>query len=364
MERFKIGYFLSLLNPIMLLIGLFSGYPLTSFFVISAIFLIVYPIIDEFSGRNPVYPYDVICTQDNEPIISAFSGKLLLAYLIVLMNFIILFKGSYNVSSEGLIWLPYAILVGYSCAIGSLTISHELYHTKKTIQTFIARLASIPMFWTYEEIHHLYLHHRDDVSCLPGDGVLSYKGQSLYSYIIQMLTVGFKKSWAIQKELLKNENRHMLSIHNLMLISLLCSLLLSFLILGLFGIWALLFFLIQAAVAIFSYGLATYTQHYGLERRKKADGTYETFNYMNVWNCTSRFGNGMFFNLFHHAHHHAFIFCPYPKLRAIQTAPLVPVSIFVMVYTALVPPLWYAMMDKKVDEVLKKRDEMETAGII
>ena len=67
-----------------------------------------------------------------------------------------------------------------------------------------------------------------------------------------------------------------------MLMSLSGSVLLTFLILIFLGWLACLFFLAQAATAVFLYGIVTYTQHYELCAVRKPMGNKD-FTYMNVW---------------------------------------------------------------------------------
>ena len=199
--KFSIAHLSAWVIPIIVLIGLLSSDPIISFLIVAGIIFGLFPIIDALSGHEKSYPYDLICTQKNEPYDSPRNLNLITTYLIVFTQFAAICVGLYNITTEGVIWFPYFLLVGYSSA-NVLNVSHELYHTKRKFQTFVARIASLPMFWDYEEIHHLYVHHRDETTCLPGDGVIASRGQSLYSYVYQMITVGFKKSWAIQKDLL------------------------------------------------------------------------------------------------------------------------------------------------------------------
>lgn len=361
--KFSWRFLIGLLIPILVLVGLSTTYPLGSFAVIAAIFLFLLPILDRLSGRDKLHAYDAVCVQKNEPIPSAFDGRLIPLYIGICLQLVAIALGLYRVSTEGIKWLPYFLLVGYAAGV-PLTIAHELYHTKKKLQTLISRFATVPSFWGHEEITHLYIHHRDETACLPNDGALSHLGQSLYAYIYQMVTVNLKEAWGIQKELLRNNKMHLISIHNEMLVAVMLSIIITIAITIFLGWLAGLFFIGQAAMAIFVWGLATYIQHYGLVRRKKSDGNYEEFNYMNVWSTNSRLGNSLYFNLFKHAHHHAFIFCPYTELKLIENSPIHPACLYHTLLAALIPPLWYKMMDKEVVKVLKRRDELEAQGLL
>ena len=51
--------------------------------------------------------------------------------------------------------------------------------------------------------------------------------------------------------------------------------------------------------------------------------------------------------------------CPYPELKLIDNAPIIPINVHNMLFATLIPAVWYKIMDKEVDKVLKKRDELE-----
>src|SRR3990167_5393282 len=109
MER-KLFNFYVLLIPLIVLFGLLTDHPLISFLIIVGVFFVIFPIIDAFSGQDPIYPYDVISTQHNEAIVFAGNPNLDVLYLTVLLQFVVIGTGLYKVSQEGARWLPFALL--------------------------------------------------------------------------------------------------------------------------------------------------------------------------------------------------------------------------------------------------------------
>ena len=52
-----------------------------------------------------------------------------------------------------------------------------------------------------------------------------------------------------------------------------------------FGKNAIIFSLIYSAITIFMIETVNYIEHYGLERKKDKDGTYEAVNIRHSWNA-------------------------------------------------------------------------------
>lgn len=63
-------------------------------------------------------------------------------------------------------------------------------------------------------------------------------------------------------------------------------------------------FLIEAFGSIFYLEAINYIEHYGLSRKKLADGTYEKVTIRHSWNAPHRFTNYLLFKLQRHSDHH------------------------------------------------------------
>ena len=90
-------------------------------------------------------------------------------------------------------------------------------------------------------------------------------------------------------------------------------------------------------------------EHYGLERRPRRDGRFERVRPEHSWNSAHRITSWYIFNLNRHSDHHYLASRPYPLLRHFDEAPQLPAGYPSMVLLALVPPLWRAVMDPRVD---------------
>lgn len=116
------------------------------------------------------------------------------------------------------------------------------------------------------------------------------------------------------------------------------------------GARAVVFFVLQGAMAIVTLEVNNYVEHYGLRRRRrrKASGRYERPSPRHSWKSPVRFSNALFFNIQRHADHHARPKRPFYELEHIPDAPQLPWGYPLMMFIALVPPLWRAMMDHRV----------------
>ena len=85
-----------------------------------------------------------------------------------------------------------------------------------------------------------------------------------------------------------------------------------------------------------------------LQRRRLADGRVEPVGPQHSWNADFIVSNWLLFNLQLHSDHHAQVERPFEKLPSIQEAPQLPAGYPTLVLAALVPPLWFALMDQRL----------------
>ena len=117
------------------------------------------------------------------------------------------------------------------------------------------------------------------------------------------------------------------------------------------GGWAGLgLFAFQALVAVWQLELVDYIEHYGLTRIHLGDGRYEHVRPHHSWNAAHRATNWFLINLQRHSDHH---YKPDRRFPLLQTydeaeAPQLPFGYPAMTALALVPPLWFRVMNPRV----------------
>lgn len=96
--------------------------------------------------------------------------------------------------------------------------------------------------------------------------------------------------------------------------------------------------------------MSDYVQHYGLVRRRLADGRHEPASDRHSWNAPHWFSAAMMLNAPRHSDHHAHPARPYPALRlpGPEAAPWLPYSLPLCSLIALVPPVWRRMMKPRL----------------
>ena len=92
-----------------------------------------------------------------------------------------------------------------------------------------------------------------------------------------------------------------------------------------------------------------YLEHYGLSRARDDDGRPERVQPCHSWNSNHVVGRALLFNLSRHSDHHAFPARPYQVLRHHDDGPQLPTGYPGMILLALVPPLFHAVMDARLD---------------
>jgi len=114
-----------------------------------------------------------------------------------------------------------------------------------------------------------------------------------------------------------------------------------------FGWIGLALFAGQSAVAIFLALTIDYTQHYGVVRRETASGRLERLRADHAW-TSDHASNRSTFNLGLHADHHMKPTQGYSQLVNDDGALQAPMGYPGLLLLALVPPLWYRVMNTRL----------------
>ena len=104
----------------------------------------------------------------------------------------------------------------------------------------------------------------------------------------------------------------------------------------------------QAVVAFSLLEVINYIEHYGLTRREIAPGEYERIAPQHSWDSSYRVSNWMLINLARHSDHHCVTSRRYQSLELPAPAPQLPAGYGAMFLLALIPPLWFRVMNPRV----------------
>jgi Fatty acid desaturase len=242
--------------------------------------------------------------------------------------------------------LPELIVGGY--CLGTIwagfgtTVGHELTHrTWSPVALICGRWLLALTTDASFAIEHVYGHHTT-LGTLQ-DPATARRGENVYHFIVRSTFGQIFSAWHIETVRLKRAGKRIHSWHNKMYRGWAMTL-----------VYAAVFYAAAGwkGVAIFCgvswFGKCyleaiNYIEHYGIVR---VPG--QPVEPRHSWNCNQRISSWLLFNLTRHSHHHAMGDKPYWELRSYPDAPMMPFGYLTMIYLALVPPLFFRIVNRKV----------------
>ena len=248
--------------------------------------------------------------------------------------------------------LGWAGRIGHVASLGvvtgalGITAAHELIHKAERLDRLAGGwLLGLACYGSFK-IEHVRGHHVNVAT--PMDTSSAARGQSLYHFLPRAIAGNVRAAWRLEAQRLRREGKAPLSRHNeVVRLSLLSAALAGLAGLAL-GVAGLAGFLAQAAVAITLLEIINYIEHYGLRRQFLPDGRWERTAPRHSWNAPHLFTNLLLFQLQRHSDHHAHARRRYSALRHHADVPTLPAGYAAMVLLALVPPLWFRVMHRRL----------------
>ena len=280
----------------------------------------------------------------NENLLHSFSIIIVLPCILFLIIY-----GLIIVSDAKMNFITIAALgaaVGMSGGSIGITTAHELIHRQSKFMRSLGVILLILCLYGHFRIEHVYGHHRNVAT--KEDPATARKGENFYFYFIRCVINSVISSWNIEKDILKKKNSNIYSLKNRMLHYFFLELLFLCLAFYFTGINGLIFIFFHALVSITLLELVNYIQHYGLTR-KKENGKYERFSDHHSWNSRHISANWSTFNLGLHNEHHKSAGKHYPLLSQEEKILEMPSNYSIMLIMALIPPLWFYVMNPKLN---------------
>lgn len=342
--RYQMAYTAGLFSALAIVAGFYAG----GVWLVAMVLLLylVLPFAETMIGESR-WPSKARIIQFDQRKIGHYD----LIVSLTAFSFILLVGWAlWAVSVTPLTWwefAAFALLMGeYGGFVGIVT-AHELMHrnraSKRQLAFFLLSLVSYAHF----AIEHVRGHHVRVAT--PDDPATARRGETLYAFLPRTIIGGFRSAWSLEKERLARKGIGPWSIRNHMVIWWSATLVLIAGIFLLLGPASLLLFVIMGAVAIFALETINYTEHYGMERDRLADGGYARVKPEHSWNSSHILSNINMFNLGRHSDHHYQSNRPYYKLRHYDDVPQCPYGLAGMIILATVPPLWFRVMDRELD---------------
>jgi len=319
-------FLLALTSPTVPVIGYLIGANYYAFLV----FFAVIPAIDVLIGRRaaPAAPEEIARLER-----SLFFRALLVAY--APLQFALIGWGAYVAGTGELAgWqaLGLALSVGLVTGAQGITIAHELGHKRTRLEQWLARALLVSVSYGHFTVEHNRGHHVRVAT--PEDPASARYGEGFWAFLPRTLLGSFRHAWQLDRaEVLKLSSASLLAAAALG---------------AAFGPLAIAFFLVQSAMAVTLLEAVNYVEHYGLQRAQLPDGRYERPAARHAWDAYEWLSNSYLVHLQRHADHHVNPSRPYAALQPQADSPKLPTGYAGMLPLALVPPLWFAVMNPRV----------------
>ena len=256
-------------------------------------------------------------------------------------------------------WANYAtyelIGLGFSVSIAvssnGINVAHELGHRRMPWERTLSKILLLPAMNMHFYIEHNYGHHLH--AATREDPASARYNQTVYSFWFTSIFGQYISAWKIQKELLRRENKGFFSLKNDMFWYVLLQLSYLLAVYLLFGTTVLLSAISIAISALVLLETINYIEHYGLRRNKTESGRYERVKEIHSWNSNHVLGRIMLYELTRHSDHHYRSHKKYQLLEYHEVSPQLPYGYPTSMVLSLVPPLWFAIMNKRIPAEMK-----------
>lgn len=347
----KLGFFTAFILPALAVVGFYQG-GWWNYLTIAFVFIVI-TTVDYLTGLDTKNISD-----ENLDLVSEEIYYRLVTYLWTFIQLGFVLWAFYVISNKPLAfyeWIGFVVSTGLVTGGIGITVAHELGHKKSTLERFYSRLLLMTVCYMHFYIEHNRGHHV--YVATPLDPATARKNENFYAFWVRSVFNSYVHAWTLESERLSRLGKPTLSLANAMisytaLPFIFCGIL-TFLFSLNFGvfIWQIpVFFFAQSIVAFTLLELVNYVEHYGIVRKKTSTGNYERVNPLHSWNASHLISNFFLFQLQRHSDHHANAIKRYPVLNHYDESPQLPFGYPTMIIIALLPPLWFNMMNHRLHQ--------------
>jgi len=244
--------------------------------------------------------------------------------------------------SVGKVWS-----MGICSAVLGINTAHELGHRQNKRDQWLAKLLLLTCMYAHFFIEHNRGHHK--YVATPIDPATARRNEPVFLFYFRSIFSGYLSAWNISNNLCIKQNKKAFSLHNEMIRLHVLQLIVLLIVYLLFSWQGIALFLIQSVIGILVLETINYVEHYGLFRKKLPDGTYEKIKPHHSWNSDHILGRVMLLELTRHSDHHYKSTRKYQLLRHFDGSPQLPLGYPGSMVLAWIPPLWFYIMNKRID---------------
>lgn len=334
--------------PLSALIGLvLQGY--WSFFTPIFAFVII-PIIEIILPVNAENLDETAIAKKSK---SSFFNWLLYANIPMVYGLVIWFLYTISATTYTSTYEIVGLTISIGIVVGAngINVAHELGHRRNQFEKTLGKLLLLPALYMHFYIEHNFGHHQN--AATDEDPASAAYNQTVYSFWFTSAIRQYVSAWKLQLQLLKNMQKSFLSIKNDLLWYTLFQSLYLIIVFKLLGIFALGIAIGIAVMAVMLLETINYIEHYGLRRTKRASGRYERVTEIHSWNSNHVLGRVLLYELTRHSDHHYKAHKKYQLLAYHDSSPQMPYGYPTSMVLSLIPPLWFAIMNKRIPAEMK-----------
>ncbi|HAC15565.1 MAG TPA: alkane 1-monooxygenase [Bacteroidetes bacterium] len=337
-------YLIAYTIPALVYWTMFQGGNLT-WLPVFYVFLVI-PLADLFVGRDASN-----LTADAEVKAKASNVYTFILWMFIPVQFGLIITLGYLYTQEllsGFALLGAMLSIALSNGGIGITIAHELVHRSNKFEQILGRILLLSVLYMHFAIEHVRGHHATVAT--DEDPASAKKGQSFYGFLLPSIFGQYISAWQLESERLSKLKMSNLSLKNEMIQFSLAQIAFSYMVFNLFGLEFLIVFFTVSFLSFSLLEAVNYLEHYGLEREKKPNGRYEKVTHHHSWNSDHILSRMFLFELTRHSDHHAVASRKYQILRTFEDSPQLPTGYPGMILLALIPPLWFRVMDPLIEK--------------
>ncbi len=239
--------------------------------------------------------------------------------------------------------------MGLLCGTFGINVAHELGHRINKFEQGLAKASLLTSLYMHFFIEHNKGHHKNVAT--PQDPSSAHYNEPVYLFYFRTITYSYLGAWKIANDEIIKTGLPKWHWKNEMVQAQLIQLLLVVSIYFLFGSTVMLYFMLAAFIGILLLETVNYIEHYGLQRKETAAGKFERALPQHSWNSNHILGRLMLFELSRHSDHHYMASRKYQILQHHPNAPQLPTGYPGSMLMALVPPVWFYVMNRRIKKL-------------
>lgn len=229
-----------------------------------------------------------------------------------------------------------------------INVGHELGHRQTKHEQFFSKVLLLPNLYLHFFIEHNRGHHKNVAT--DKDPATSRFGENVYAFFWRSVSQSYLDAWRIENKRLQKSGQKIGSFHNQMIRFQIIQIIYLTVLVLLFSFQIMILLAFAGIVGFLLLELVNYIEHYGLQRKRLASGRYEPVQPKHSWNSNHDFGRILLYELTRHSDHHFKSTRKYQELRHFEEAPQLPYGYPMSMLIALVPPVWFRMMNHRLVE--------------